>query len=69
VLVEERLELRPRWLIDDVVGERRREQRHVRSIPRLFAEEQLMQTAARSVRGIAPHTTCGRDPVSTAVLA
>src|SRR4051812_45454518 len=34
VLVEECLELGPGWLIDEVLGERRRQGRHVRSMPR-----------------------------------
>jgi hypothetical protein len=34
VLLEKRLELGLRWLIDDVLGERRWKGRHVRSIPR-----------------------------------
>jgi hypothetical protein len=35
VLVEEHLKLGPGWRMDDVLGERHRQGRHARSIPRL----------------------------------
>jgi hypothetical protein len=53
VLVEEHLELGLGWLIDDVLGERRREGRHARSISRPSARSNL-RAAARLTSQSAP---------------
>jgi hypothetical protein len=56
MLVEERFELVPGRLMDDVFGECRRQGRHVRSIPKAIAQEQRAHTGrvARHFQGGPP---------------